>query len=179
MDILALLAILGDIGVIVLAIIGGLWGFYKFRKMRVGEGKLEIELIPVVYHTIKSKIIEVTIRLKNSGSAAIYSKVPCNPQCTLEVKAIQNVSKNSAIPWDDNNLLSLFEPIEYLKELESWYPELPYLLEPGTIETMQVIFSTSHDGLICIKVSYVDKDDNMWTAKKIIDLRVETSCNNG
>jgi len=165
------LSIISDIGLIFIAIVGGLWAFYKFRKMRMGEGKLEIELIPAVYHTVKSKVIEVTMRLINNGSAAIYTKVPSNPKCLFEAKAIQNVFKDSAILWDDNNLLSLFPPIEFLKDLESWLPEKPYLLEPGTTETINVVFSTSHDGLIFIKASFVDKDDNLWTAKKIIDLR--------
>lgn len=159
------------------AIAAGVWSYYKFRKMRVGERKLEIELIPAIYHNAKSKVIDVSIRLKNIGSVAIYSKVSNNPQCLLEAKAIPNKLKDSPIFWDDNNLLSLFPPIEFLKEFESWYPNEPYIIEPETTEIVHIIFSISYDALVFVKVSFVDNKDNLWTATKIIDSRMATSCN--
>jgi len=42
-----------------------------------------------------------------------------------------------------------------------------------------VIFSTKYDGIIVLKASFVDKEDYLHMTKKIVDLRVATSPNNG
>jgi len=178
MAVLDIISIISDVLVILAFIGGAVWGFYKFQKMRMSESKLEIELIPVVYNNVKSKVVDVSIRLKNIGNVAIYSKVPHN-QCLLEVKAIPDGLKDSVISGNDNDLPSLFPPIEFLKDFEFWYPEEPYIIEPGVTEIVHVVFSTSYDGIVLLKASFVDKDDYLYMTKKVVDLRKATSHNNG
>lgn len=174
MEILTLLAVIRDVSLTLAAIIGGLWAFYKFRKMRMSESRLEIELIPAVYHNVKSKVVDVLIQLKNIGNVAIYSKFPFS-QCLLEVKAIPDELKDSAVVWNYNNLPSLFPPIEFLKDFESWgSPKEPYIIEPGVTETVHVVFSTTYYGIVLLKASFVDENGYLYMAKKVVDLRVTT-----
>lgn len=179
MEILTLMAVVRDVSLSLAAIAGGLWAVYKFRKMRRSESKLEIELIPVVYHNVKSKVVDVSIRISNIGNVAIYCKIPHKPECLLEARIIPDGLNDSAVSWDDNNLSPLFQPIDFLKDFEFWYPKEPYIIEPGVTDTLHVVFSTSYDGIVLLKARFVDKDDYLYITKKVIDLRVATSHNGG
>jgi len=166
------------------AIAGWLWAFYKFRKLRTIASKLEIELIPEVYHNVKSKVVYVSIRLKNIGNVAIYDDMPTDEDpdtnSILEAKKVPDKFKDIAVSWDDEKLSPLLKPIKYLKEfydLDEYkdYPDDPYTLEPGITETVHIVFSTRYHGVILLKATFADIDDNFFIAKKVIDLRVATS----
>jgi len=180
MDVLNVINIISEVVIIFAGIGGAVWGIYKLRKMRMNETKLEIEIIPAIYPTVKSKIVDVSIQLKNIGNVAIYSKMLRNSECLLEAKAIPDELEDSVIYWNDNNLLSLFPPIEFLKDFGYWGdPKNPYILEPGIAIIEHVIFSTRYDGIVFLKASFVDKEGYLHMTKKIVDLRVSTSPNSG
>jgi|GEM_PF-4743299 len=177
MDILKLLAVIRDVSLTLASIAGGLWAFYKFRKMRMSESKLEMELIPAVYHNVKSKVVNVTIRLRNIGNVAIIAK---EPECLLETKVITDELKDSTVYWDENGLPSLFpQPIEFLKDFGPWDAKNPYIIEPGITETVQIVFSTNYCGIVLLQARFVDKDNYKYMTKAIVDLRVATSHSGG
>jgi len=129
MDVLNVINIISEVVIIFAGIGGAVWGIYKLRKMRMHESKLKIEIIPAIYPTVKSKVVDVSIQLKNIGNVARYSKnMLRNSECLLEAKAIPDELKDSVIYWDDNNLLSLFPPIKFLNDFEYWGdPKHPYI----------------------------------------------------
>lgn len=145
---------------------------YKFFKTREGESKLEIELVPSVYGMGVSKVVDVLIQLKNIGNVAIFTRVP-NAECVLEIKAISEKLRDSVIYWEDSRLLPLLSPIEFLKDFEFGNLKEPYIIEPQSTESVHVIFSTTHHGIVLLKANFVDKDDYVTIANQVIDLRTE------
>jgi hypothetical protein len=167
----SVISLVRDILLILATIAGGIWAFYKFRKMRIPEARLQIEMRCEVFQSDKRALIDTVIDLRNTGNAAIWGKIPGNPECNLEVKKIPEKLTHEWISPTHKDLRSLLPAIEFLKPFESWYPEEPFLLEPGTTESLHAIFSTTEKGLIYLKCGFVDREDNLWTAEKIIQLK--------
>ena len=165
-----LISLIRDVLVILASLVAGGWAFYKFRKLRMPEARLEISLSTSVTKNQRWLLVDTTIIIKNTGNVAVCSKVPNNPECTLEVRNIPARLKEGWLTPSDPQLPLLFEPVQYLKQFESWYPEEPFLLEPGTNETIHTFFATQKKGLLHLKCSFVDKDDNLWTAEALVDL---------
>jgi hypothetical protein len=164
------IAVIRDIVLIAGAIAGGIWGLYKFRKMRMGEPVLIIDLIPEIHHLGNLKIVEVVIHLTNVGKASLF--VDClNNNNLFEVKAIPaEMESDSLINYDD--LKPIIPPLKFMeKQYGHWHPHEPYILEPGDEDKISVAFSTSYNGLVYLKASIVDKNQCFYTTRKLVDLR--------
>ncbi len=44
----------------------------------------------------------------------------------------------------------------------------PYLIEPGVTDAVQIIFSTTHKGLLLIRMTFEDTEGYKWSTKEII-----------
>jgi len=177
MDLLTLLAVISDMSVTLATIAGGIWALYRFRRMRMGQEKLELRLIPKVCHNAKSKAVDVAIVLENKGSVAIYAK---DPECLLKVGMIPDDLQDRAVHWREDDLPSLLpQPIEFLAGFGPWNPKKPYIIEPEVTETIHIVFSTNYDGIALLTAEFVDKHDYLYMTKKPIDLRSRTSVKDG
>ena len=159
--------------VAILGLLGGAgWGIWRYRKMRQGEGSLVINIVPQVYLHNESKVVDATIQIENIGQAAVTINLKLKDKgkrCVLEARNIPGDISDGIIQWD--KLRDIVDPIPFLSEFESSYPEYPYEINPGDKGTEHAVFSTKYDGLVVLRVTIYDKDDNQYMEKKIIDLR--------
>ena len=170
---LTLLAVISDISIVLATIAGGIWALYRFLRMRMGQEKLELRLIPKVCHNTKCKAVDVAIVLENKGSVAIYAR---DPECLLKAEMIPDDLQDRAVHWREKVLPSLFsQPIEFLADFGPCNAKKPYIIEPEVTETVHIVFSTNYDGVALLTAEFVDKHGYLYMTKKLIDLRSKTS----
>lgn len=166
-----IIQIISSTVVIISAIVAAIWTYYRFRKLREAKKSLTMMLIPKVYKFQKNNLVEVAIELTNTGTVPIFGKVPNNPECVVEAKALPIIDGNFPLMWSDDRLQKVIEPVEYLQDYDD--PKEEIILEPGVTCEVKgyVVFSTSHKGLMLIRSTFVDNEDYMWVDYKIVDTR--------
>jgi len=74
--------------------------------------------------------------------------------------------------WEELPPLDLLSDFEYLNDADwnAYYPEEPFIFEPGASETYHVFFHTDYHGPVWVRATVVDEEDYRWRADRLFVL---------
>lgn len=89
------------------------------------------------------------------------------------IRKVQGEDRPMQLIWEQLEPLDDLGGLEYLcdQDWNLYYPDEPFLFEPGAYETYHVFFRTHYHGLLWVRAVIVDKDDYKWRADRLFTLR--------
>jgi len=156
-----------DIFIILTAVGGFIFAIYRFVKNREAAANLQIDLILNVCQVSSTNLASVTISIKNLGKAAAYVPPEKTKEAICSVRKIPSVLGESQVTWEHLEASPLVSPMLYFADWDTYYPDEPFIFEPGSVDSYLVSFSTQYHGPIWIRAEIIDKDDYAWRADRI------------
>ena len=165
-----LLEAMRDGVVIVTGVVASAFAIYKYWKSREAEAVLELELAVKVHSCSAKNLVEASIQIKNVGKAAAYVSPEGAKQALFMVRKVSCPDIDEQLVWERFQQHKLINDVEYMGVYDDCDPGENLILEPGSIDTYNVFFSTDYHGAVWMRVEIFDSEEYKWLLDRLFIL---------